>query len=379
MRNWWAKLWGNKLGLITALTVIIVAAGSVGYYYTEPAASLGESVWWAFTTMTTVGYGDETPKSGAGRVVAVAVMFGGVAVLGFISATIASYLVHRRIREDKGLEEVTLTGHTVVANWNSSGSLLLEQLARWGDEQMRSVVLVNELGEGKVSELSSSHPRLTVRYVHGDPTRDVILGKAAVADASVVIILASEAETVDSAEEADSRTIKIAMGVRHFSKDAKVFAEMRAQDNERHLRRAGADEIISSSRIGAFLLASAPLSPGLTPMLQELLEAHGNIFKNVAVPGRFVGQPFKYLFQYFRSEKQAILLGLVSESKPISLEEIMDDDDSFIDAFIKRQFEEVEGEQELLLQGRFRAVVNPADDYVVGAGDRALVIVRVSV
>ena len=43
--------------------------------------TFGDAIWWAFVTITTVGYGDYYPVTTPGRVVAVLLMAGGVAVL----------------------------------------------------------------------------------------------------------------------------------------------------------------------------------------------------------------------------------------------------------------------------------------------------------
>jgi voltage-gated potassium channel len=51
--------------------------------------SWGDAVWWAVTTLTTVGYGDHIPVTTAGRLIAVALMAVGVAVLGGVAAVVA--------------------------------------------------------------------------------------------------------------------------------------------------------------------------------------------------------------------------------------------------------------------------------------------------
>jgi voltage-gated potassium channel len=55
--------------------------------------SLGDALWWAFATITTVGYGDTSPTTTTGRAVAVALMIGGITVLGVVTGTLASWLV----------------------------------------------------------------------------------------------------------------------------------------------------------------------------------------------------------------------------------------------------------------------------------------------
>jgi voltage-gated potassium channel len=55
--------------------------------------SFGDAIWWAITTMTTVGYGDQYPVTTLGRLIAVVLMLGGIALLGVVTATLASWLV----------------------------------------------------------------------------------------------------------------------------------------------------------------------------------------------------------------------------------------------------------------------------------------------
>lgn len=60
--------------------------------------SFGAAVWWAFCTVTTVGYGDYVPVTVPGRIAAVFLMAGGVVVVGLVVATISSWVVERASR-----------------------------------------------------------------------------------------------------------------------------------------------------------------------------------------------------------------------------------------------------------------------------------------
>jgi voltage-gated potassium channel len=57
--------------------------------------SFGDALWWACVTMATVGYGDYYPVTVPGRLLAVILMMGGIAIVGTASATIVSYLNER--------------------------------------------------------------------------------------------------------------------------------------------------------------------------------------------------------------------------------------------------------------------------------------------
>lgn len=60
--------------------------------------SFPDALWWAVTTVTTVGYGDRFPVTGEGRLVAAGLMVAGIALLGIVTASIAAWLVDR-VRE----------------------------------------------------------------------------------------------------------------------------------------------------------------------------------------------------------------------------------------------------------------------------------------
>ncbi|MFE9834556.1 potassium channel family protein [Streptomyces sp. NPDC005551] len=62
--------------------------------------TLGDAVWWSFTTMTTVGYGDHAPTTGLGRVLAVGLMLSGIALLGVVTANIAAWFIARFEKDD---------------------------------------------------------------------------------------------------------------------------------------------------------------------------------------------------------------------------------------------------------------------------------------
>lgn len=64
--------------------------------------SFGEAVWWAVVTIATVGYGDTYPITIPGRIYAVLLMAGGVAIVGTASATIISLINERVGRAQRG-------------------------------------------------------------------------------------------------------------------------------------------------------------------------------------------------------------------------------------------------------------------------------------
>ncbi len=81
-----------------AMLILIGALAVLDVEQNAPDAKIvnfGDAAWWAVTTITTVGYGDLYPVTPIGRIVAAALMMSGIAVLGIVTASIASWLVQR--------------------------------------------------------------------------------------------------------------------------------------------------------------------------------------------------------------------------------------------------------------------------------------------
>ena len=102
--------------------VVYTVCGAVSIIYASALAILdierdvpgakittfGDALWWSVTTVTTVGYGDYVPVTTAGRVVAVALMIGGISLLGVVTAMLASWIIQRVTEEDIANQAVTV-------------------------------------------------------------------------------------------------------------------------------------------------------------------------------------------------------------------------------------------------------------------------------
>ncbi|WP_427008442.1 cation:dicarboxylate symporter family transporter [Pseudarthrobacter sp. H2] len=82
-----------------AVATLLVYAGALAVLDAEENAAgsnitnFEDALWWAMTTITTVGYGDHFPVTLLGRLVAAGLMIGGIAVLGVVTASVAAWLV----------------------------------------------------------------------------------------------------------------------------------------------------------------------------------------------------------------------------------------------------------------------------------------------
>ena len=96
-RNALAKIVGLYAVYAVTFVVLFGALFTLMFEINAPGAnitSFGDSTWWAFVTVTTVGYGDFTPVTVGGRVIAVFIMFTGAAAVGAVTAAVASRFIN---------------------------------------------------------------------------------------------------------------------------------------------------------------------------------------------------------------------------------------------------------------------------------------------
>jgi len=92
--------------IVTATTLVVVGGGGlIRVFDHREYANVWVGMWWALQTVTTVGYGDVTPKDVAGRLIGALVMLEGIAFLAIITAAITSTFVARAESERARAED----------------------------------------------------------------------------------------------------------------------------------------------------------------------------------------------------------------------------------------------------------------------------------
>ncbi len=379
-RSFYRNLSRENLPKLVLFVSLLVILGGVFVFVAETGANPGkfgrlfDSIWWAFVTITTVGYGDRVPITPLGRVLAVVLMLMGIVTISTLSGTIASIFVDRKIREGKGLQDINTRSHAVLCGWNVNAERILEGLSYVSEGGERAVVLVNEMDPEEFQALNARHKDMDLRFVRGDFSNEKVLRRASLASARAAIVL-SDTSGKNTLTNADERTILGALAIKAINPDIVTSAELVNPENEGHLRRANVDDTLVYGEFNGFLLSSATVSPAIPRVTKELLSYQSKSFlKQVGVPLGFVGKTFTELSEHFLKAGTGVLIGFLSEEKKMSLDDILSEGSSAIDAFIKAKFAEAEldvfeGEKEEL-----EIRLNPGSEYVIKDNESAFVI-----
>ena len=261
----------SVLGVTTAL-------GGISFYLVEtrlnPDLSTPlDGIWWALVTITTVGYGDITPVTALGRIIAGVLMVGGMFTLALFAGIVGSSLVSGvlSIREEQ-FRMSDYVNHIVVCGWDESTPMLLTALARELDLAETRVVVFDE--RERPRELGPDF-----LFVQGDATKESELDKVRITRAAAVIVYGARDETPQTA---DARTILTVFTIRSLmrrrSREARrrrrrlyIVAEILDSENVDHARSAGADEVIETRKIGFSMIAHAIRYPGTAASMSRVL------------------------------------------------------------------------------------------------------------
>jgi voltage-gated potassium channel len=330
----------------------------------------GDAVWWILVTMTTVGYGDKVPITTGGRLVGVVIMFFGVAFLSLFTATISSIFVAQKIKEGRGLEEIKYKNHLIICGWNFSADQMLSLLEK-KKKRIGSVVLINQLSEESIAEILQRFSSLKIKFVRGDYSREAVLKRANVAMAHTVILLPDLSGGVGS--HSDEKTVLATLTIKAINPKTKVFAYILDRENLSHLRKAKADEVLVSDAYAGYLMASHILSPGVPQTIHQLFSEDGQFaFARQIIPSALSGKTYAEVIEKLCPGDKMIAIGLGREDEGMDIKNLLSDDYSYLDRFIRRKFEEAG--RDLKEQSRINIRFNPAADTIVNEKDFLIVI-----
>lgn len=112
-RNFDEFITTNNFNYTLGIALVIIIGGSVIMSIVEKI-SLGDAIWWSIVTVTTVGYGDISPQTPMGRVVATLLMIMGIGFISSLTSTLSTYFIKKEEKRHKKTNEIILNLTTPI-------------------------------------------------------------------------------------------------------------------------------------------------------------------------------------------------------------------------------------------------------------------------
>jgi voltage-gated potassium channel len=218
----------------------------------------------------------------------------GVGIFAAITGALVGFVIDFLLKEGQGMGAAGYEGHIVVCGWNSTARDLIGEL-RTDDYRVR-VVLVHNSDKNPAGE--------GVYFVHGSTTEVGDLRRAGIETARAAIICPA-----DGSDEADMHSILTVMAIEDIAPQVRTVVEVNNPRHEEHFRRAGADELMVTSKLASHLMARTALYPGLGRLVTDIVSGgEGSELYRVAVPPEYAGLGFDELATRLRAEHRATLV-----------------------------------------------------------------------
>ncbi len=305
----------NQVARILSLFLLVWVLGASVIHWAEQGVNADFEHWfesfWNVWVLIFAGP-DVQPKTNLGRILSMLVLGLGVGLAGLFTGSVASILVTQNLRS-RDVSNFEMEDHLVLCNWSERGLPWIREVHSKIIQDKRPVVIIHDKPEMiDLPDKQDDAAFNDVYIVKGDPSNEVILRRARVSRAHSVVVLADDRQ----GEHADGKTILTCIAIRNICQNntsVNVAVECRNVNNQHHLKKSGADEIISSDELGLRLLARTALFHGMTHIYQELLTVgrDANEIYSVALPESLVGRDFVEIagmFVRYRDDKRSCLL-----------------------------------------------------------------------
>ena len=293
------ELLTSKLVIASLITVLVFTALMLIIFLSEQKTNsaintLFDAIWYTLVTITTVGYGDITPRSVLGRTSAMILLLAGVALFGALSGKFASFLFDRQQKKDRGLLKMNkIKNHFLICGWKPNFERILEGILLANPEiPPEKIILLNNSSQNEIEKIKADSRFKNINYIHGDFTDEDTLLKSQIKTAERTLILADNSENFSSLET-DSRTVLAVITIKNLNPKIYCVAEIIDSKFEKHLSLAHCDEIILSADYGQNLLIQASSGKGMSHILRELISEESDSGILICdIPQKFVGNNY---------------------------------------------------------------------------------------
>ena len=264
-----SKIIRRQLLYASGAIVLAISFGASGFYLIEDLSAL-DSIYLATETVTTVGYGDVTPKTPMGRVFAIAFMLIGGGTVLYALTVLAQAVIQSEIVEAFGLQRKTremdkLENHYIVCGAGRVGRRIISNLQK---ENLPFVVI--ERDEKKVADLAENGAHTLV----ADATLEENLNHAGV----------KRARGLAACLPDDADNVYVVLTARDMNKDLHIVARAVEEQAEPKLIRAGANRVVAPIIIGSQSMARALLKPTIADFMDSIVaETFDLVFEEVAI------------------------------------------------------------------------------------------------
>ena len=231
-----ARLYHSRVAFILFVLLFLPVIGTCGYVLIEGWPWF-DALYMSIITLTTVGYMEVHPLSGAGRIFTVFYLFFGVGTAFYSLTIIAEKVLRSEAIEQRIINAQlrTMNRHYIICGYGRTGRRIVEEL-----RQLNKSYVVIDIDTARLQELQKTG----IPVVVGNAASEEVLRRAGISTAAGLV----------SALDNDAANVFVVLTARELNENLHIVARAENTETEPKLKRAGASAILSPYEIGAVRL-----------------------------------------------------------------------------------------------------------------------------
>jgi voltage-gated potassium channel len=224
----------------------------------ETGYGVKTSIYWALITMTTVGYGDVSPDSTPGRLVAFFNDTATTEIYTYLAVMIISIIMEHNLSGVLGMHKTKYKHHFVIFGWTSLSDVVLAELLT----EYRQIAVITEK-QDDIIIIKRKGDAKNIFPIYGDPSKTDILEQANIREASVVVLCMDD----------DSKNLITALHIKELNPKARIIVRTERAELRKTMKIAGVTYVVTPDVMAGRLIASAAFEPEVANFIEDVTSA----------------------------------------------------------------------------------------------------------
>lgn len=263
---------------------------------------IGDSLYWALITMTTVGYGDFTALSPFGKAVSVVLACTGIVLYGYLGAVIMTVVMESSLSGVFGMKKCKFENHFIICGWTPVSEVVLLELVNAG----RNVAVITER-QDDIPTIKRLEEKGKVFPIYGDPSKTDILKQANIYKSRVIILCTED----------DSKNLITALHIKEINPRARIIVKTSRAELKKTMKIAGVTYVVTPHEMAGRLIASAAFEPEVANFVEDVttgVDYEGYDLQQYTISKQHAGTVKKFA-KNLRENTKTTLVGIAKKQR----------------------------------------------------------------